>query len=204
MRLVRPLTFAALSAALLAAAPILPAGAGDERDSWLGERTGFDEPLRFRAENGGAFRPRAVIVAGAGGAVAAKLPHAADVRSENRVDLSGTPLLGGLFPRTLDVASVREGAYVGPVFRVGDTLVVQADAAPAGLESRRVAISTNIPRYGAISYDLGMLGWVPVTAPTGPGVPVGTAHVVGGALVLASSGGEPAYPSVEALFDDLF
>ena len=189
---------------VIACLAALPAAAGDERDSFLGERPGFDEPLRFRAENGGAFRPRAVIVTGAGGALAARLPRAADALSENRVDLSGAPVLGPLFRGTLDVASVREGALVGPVYRVADTLVVDAGAAPVGLQSRPVAIATNIPRYGAISYGLGLLDWRPVTPPAIAGAQVGTAHVVNGALVLASQGGEPAWPSLDAMFRDLF
>lgn len=202
VRVLRPLLL------VIACMAALPAAAGDERDSFLGERPGFDEPLRFRAENGGAFRPEAVIVTGAGGALAAKLPRAADALSENRVDLSGAPVLGPLFRGTLDVASVREGALVGPVYRVGDTLVVDATAGavagPAGLQSRPVAIATNIPRYGAISYGLGLLDWRPVTPPAIVGAQVGTAHVVNGALVLASQGGEPAWPSLDAMFRDLF
>jgi hypothetical protein len=195
-----------IAAACLAA---LPAAASDERGSFLEERSGYDEPLRFRAENGGAFRPRAVVIAGAGGALAARLPGAANAMSENRVDLSNTPALGPLFRPTLDVASVREGALVGPVYRVGDTLVIDAGvidagAASAGIANRRVAISTNIPRYGAVSYQLGRLDWAPVAAPAVAGEPIGSAHIVGRTLVLASRGGEPAWPSVEALFRDLF
>ncbi len=203
MRTFRPLLLAAACLSVLPALT-LPAAASGGRDSFLGERPGFDEPLRFRTESGGAFRPRAIIVTGASSAIAAKLPRAADAQSEDRVDLHGAPLVGPLFRGTLDVATVRQGALVGPVYRVGDTLVVDAGAAPAGLQSRPVTIATNIPRYGAVSYALGLLHWTPVTRPTDAGVRVGTAHLVNGALVLASEGGEPAYPSVEALFHDLF
>src|SRR5690606_9670923 len=133
----------------------LPAMASEERGSFLGERSGYGEMLRFRAENGGSLRPRAVIVSGVGGALSARLPEAATVRDENRVDLSGTPVLGPLFRGTLDVARARQGELVGPVYRVGDTLVIDADAMPAGLTNRRVALATNVPRYGAISFQLG-------------------------------------------------
>jgi hypothetical protein len=195
-----------VAAACLSVLPVMasPALASDERGSFLDERSGHDEPLRFRAENGGAFRPRAVVVAGAGGALAARLPGAANAMSENRVDLSNAPVLGPLFRSTLDVASVREGALVGPVYRVGDTLVVDAGAAPAEVVNRRVAISTNIPRYGAVSYQLGRLDWAPAAPPAVAGEPIGSAHIVGRTLVLASRGGEPGWPSVEALFRDLF
>lgn len=192
---------AVVSASLAAA---LPAAASEERGSFLDERPGFDEPLRFRDERGGAFRPRALIVTGAGGAMAAKLPGAADARSENRVDLSGSPLLGPLFRETLDVASAREGALVGPVYRVGDALVVDATVAPSDLAGRPVVLSTNVPRYGAISFPLGRLDWQHVTRPTAERMPLGSAHIVDGRLVLASRGGEPAWPSVEAIFRDLF
>ncbi|HET7409169.1 MAG TPA: hypothetical protein VFJ13_03150, partial [Paracoccaceae bacterium] len=114
------LAFAGCLAALTA---WLPAGAS-ERDPFLDGRSGYDEMLRFRAENGGSFRPRAVVIVGAEGALAARLPGAATVRNENRVDLSGTPGLGPLFRETLDVASVRQGSLVGPVYRVGDRLVI--------------------------------------------------------------------------------
>ena len=200
-----------VAAACLSALPVMasPALASDERGSFLDERSGHDEPLRFRAENGGAFRPRTVVVAGAGGALAARLPGAANAMSENRVDLSNAPVLGPLFRPTLDVASVREGALVGPVYRVGDTLVIDAGtihagAAPSEVVNRRVAISTNIPRYGAVSYQLGRLDWAPAAPPALAGEPIGSAHIVGQTLVLASRGGEPAWPSVEALFRDLF
>jgi hypothetical protein len=88
--------------------------------------------------------------------------------------------------------------------------VVDATLAPAGfaagLAGRPVALSTNLPLIGAISYRLGRLGWMParVPEPSAAGEPVGSAHLIGEALVLASRGGEPAWPSVEALFRDLF
>jgi hypothetical protein len=123
------------------------------------------------------------------------------------VDLSSSPLVGQLFRETLDVASVREALLVGPVYRVADTLVVDATGAPGQaheLARRQVALSTNVPRIGAVSYHLGRLDWMPATAPAPAGAPIGSAHLVDGALVLASQGGEPAWPSVEAMFRDLF
>jgi hypothetical protein len=192
-------------AACLAALPAV----ASERASFLDERPGIGEPLRFRDASGGAFRPRALVVHGAAGALASELPSGArSARSENRVDLSSTPLVGHLFPETLDVASVRQGPLVGPVYRVADALVVDATQAPsgmaAGLARRHVALSTNLPRIGAVSYGLGRLDWTPVNVPAPAGAPIGSAHLVGGALVLASQGGEPAWPSVEAMFRDLF
>ena len=196
-RLLPLLLIAACLAALSAAA--------SERDSFLDERPGIGEPLRFRDASGGAFRPRTLILSGPAGALAAELPSGArSALSENRVDLSAAPLVGPLFRPTLDVASVREGPLVGPVYRVGDTLVVHATEAPADLARLRVVLSTNVPRVGAVSYRLGRLGWSPVGAAGPAGAPIGSAHLVDGALVLASQGGEPAWPSVEAMFQDLF
>lgn len=188
-------------AACVAAVP----AAASERDSFLDERPGIGEPLRFRDQAGGAFQPRALVLRGPAGALAAELPSGArSARSENRVDLSGAPLVGRLFAKTLDVASVRQGPLVGPVYRVGDMLVVDASQAPADLAQLHVALSTNLPRVGAVSYRLGRLGWAPVGAAAPAGAPIGSAHLVDGALVLASQGGEPAWPSVEAMFQDLF
>jgi hypothetical protein len=202
-KLLFPLLFAALcfAAAVLAAQP----APGGERDSFLDERPGIGEPLRFRDALGGAFRPRTLILRGADGALAARLPSGArSARSEDRVDLSSAPLVGPLFRGTLDVATVRQAALVGPVYRVGDTLVVDAATAPSELAKRQVAFSTNLPQVGAVSYGVGPLDWTPVAAPAPAGGPIGSAHLVGGALVLASQGGEPAWPSVEAMFRDLF
>jgi hypothetical protein len=202
-RLMFPLLLAALcfTAAFLAARP----APGGERDSFLDERPGIGEPLRFRDERGGAFRPRSLILRGAEGALAARLPSGArSAWSEDRIDLSSAPLVGPLFRETLDVATVRQGPLVGPVYRVGDTLVVDATIAPSELADRQVAFSTNLPRVGAVSYGLGPLDWTPAAAPAPTGAPIGSAHLVGNALVLASQGGEPAWPSIEAMFRDLF
>ncbi len=198
-----------LAAGCIAAAGLMALPAQADRDSFLDERPGIGEPLRFRDAAGGAFRPRALIVSGPSGASAADLPSGArSVRSEDRVDLSSTPIIGQVFRETLDVASVREAPLVGPVYRVGDTLIVDATQAPpeqaSGLARGHVALSTNVPRVGAVSYHVDRLAWRPVPAPALPSAPLGSAHLVDGTLVLASQGGEPAWPSLEAMFRDLF
>lgn len=193
-----------LAALPVAGTALAPMAAAGERGSWLDERGGYATPLLFRAANGGAFRPHAVVVMGAGAATAARLPEAADAAPEDRMDLSGVPVLGPLFRPTLDVASAREGTPVGPVYRVGDRLVIDVRTGAADATGRPVAIATNVPRYGAISYRLGRLDWQPTAAPAITGEPIGSAHILGGTLVLASQGGEPAWPSLEALLEDLF
>jgi hypothetical protein len=203
-RLAPLLLVAGTAGALLAAlAGALPAGAG-ERDSSRRERA-FGEPPVFRDANGGAFRPRSLIVTGPGGALEAPIPqNPRAARSENRVDLSGAPLVGGLFRSTLDVDSVRRGPLVGQVFRAGDALVVETADRPSDLTRRRVALATNVPRQGAVSFQLGRLDWRAAGRPSPERTPLGTAHIVNGDLVLASQGGEPAWPSLESLFRDLF
>lgn len=190
-----------VAAACLATPPAL---AGD-RDPIFEERPGILEPPLFRDARGGAFRPRDVIVVGPRSAMAARVSqNPRRTRSENRLDLSGVPLVGSLFRGTLDVASVRRAPLVGRVYRVGDALVVETARVPSELAGRRVALATNVPRYGAVSFELGRLDWQPTTPPTGHRVEIGSAHLVGGDLVLASQGGEPAFPSVRSLFGDLF
>ncbi len=181
-----------------------PAAAG-ERDSTLQERTAVREPPVFRDANGGAFRPRSIIVAGPRGAVAARVPeNARQTRGEDRVDLSGAPLVGGLFRGTLDVATVRRAPLLGQVYRAGDNLVVQTLETPPSLDGRPVALATNVPRIGAVSFQLGPLDWHAVPPPGGVRTQVGTAHLLDGELVLASSGGEPTFPSVGSFFRRLF
>ena len=172
----------------------------------FGEGPSVGEPLRFRAENGGAFRPRALIIQTGAGSLRAILPEASNnARSENRVDLSGTPVLGPLFRGTLSTDNARQGQRVGEVYRApGDYLVLIADGAGRDLSSYPLTLTTNLPRIGAVSYPLGRLRYGASGAPVSRGMPVGEAWLIDGQLVLASRGGEPAYPSVEALFRDIF
>jgi hypothetical protein len=189
----------------LAALPAATPAAAGERDASRGAQSHIGEPPVFRDANGGAFRPRSIIVAGPRGAQAARVPdNARQGRGENRVDLSGAPLVGGLFRGTLDVASVRAEPMIGRVYRVGNALVVETVETPPNLAGRPVALATNVPRLGAVSFALGPLDWHAVPAPQVPRAAIGSAHLVGDELVLASQGGEPAFPSVGALFRSLF
>ena len=195
------LAAACAAGALLA---IQPAPAGD-RDSRIENNATMGEPPVFRDADGGAFRPRSLIVAGPGGALAARIPeNPRQMQGENRVNLSGAPVVGSLFRPTLDVATARRGPLIGPVYRVGNALVVEAAETPPNLVGRPVALATNVPRSGAVSFQLGPLDWQPVPRPVMPRAEIGTAHIVDGELVLASRGGEPAWPSIGAFFRDLF
>ena len=180
-----------------------PASAGERSGDRFGDRPGVGEPLRFRDANGGAFRPSALIILSAAGTQIAPLPSTTNsARSEDRVDLSEIPLIGGLFGETLSTDDAREGRPVGKLQRVGDTLVLDARGSGISVTSLPVVMATNLPRHGAVSYRLGRLNYRPGGA-GGVGPVLGAAYEVDGKLVLASTGGEAAWPSLEAMFDDL-
>ena len=181
-------------------------GEAAERDSPFDERPSVGEPLRFRADNGGAFRPRALLIQTGAGTVRAILPEASDdARSEDRMDVSSVPLAGPLFRGTLSTDDARQGQRVGALYHApGDYLVLIAEGASVDLTGYPVALSTNLPATGAVSYRLGRLRYSGSGTPVNRGTQVGEAWLVGGQLVLASRGGEAAYPSVEALFRDIF
>ena len=186
---------------------LVPAvGVSAERDSPFDERPSVGEPLRFRADNGGAFRPRALLIQTGAGTVQAMLPEASnDARSEDRVDLSSTPLLGPLFQGTLSTDNARQGQRIGALYHApGDYLLLVVDSGPMDLTGYPVALTTNLPATGAVSYRLGRLRYGGSGAPVNRGTQVGEGWLVGGRLVLASRGGEAAYPSVEALINDIF
>ena len=195
-----------LIAPLMALLLVPGIGATAERDSPFDERPSVGEPLRFRADNGGAFRPRALLIQTGAGTVRAILPEASDdARSEDRVDLSSTPLVGPLFRGTLSTDNARQGQRIGALYHApGDYLLVVVDGAAQNLTGYPVALTTNLPSTGAVSYRLGRLSYGASGAPVNRGTRVGEAWLVGGQLVLASRGGEPAYPSIEALINDIF
>ncbi|MEM6620870.1 MAG: hypothetical protein AAF674_01485 [Pseudomonadota bacterium] len=177
--------------------------------SWAGERGAFDrhgssQPLRFRNADGGAFRPVELVLVTDRGTFGAILPENAEIQDEDRVDLSGLPVVGGVFKGTTAPSDARDGLLIGPVERIGDMLVIRAAGFPDGLERAPVTLSTSVPRFGLISYPLGRLNYRPVVIPAVVGQPLGQAHLLDGQLVVASDGGEPAYPSVDALVKDLF
>ncbi len=157
------------------------------------DRPGVGHPLRFTDAAENVFRPRQLVVVTPSGTVAARLPSTApDARSEERLDLSGTPLIGNLFRRRLaphDAA--REGTPVGPVTRFGDTLVVNAGQTAISPGSLRIVLTANFPRDGAVSFRLGQLRFNPAEAPAGTGRDAGSAYLLDGTMVLAGPGYGP-------------
>lgn len=187
----------------LAVMMAVPAGAGERSGDVFGDRPGIGEPLRFRDANGGAFWPSDLVILTSAGAQAAVLPRTSSgVRSEDRVDLSETPLIGAIFRETLSTGDAREGQLVGPVLQSGNRLVVDARSSASEVTNLPVILATNLPRLGAVSYRIGTLPYVPAGNAAG-GVEIGAAYLVDGRLVLASSGGEPAWPSLQAMFNDI-
>ncbi|MFK7941784.1 MAG: hypothetical protein AB8B85_02540 [Paracoccaceae bacterium] len=176
-----------------------------ERGSGIEDRPSVGEPLRFRNADGGAFQPRELVVLLPGRTLRAGLPEAAlNARSEDRVDLSGTPLVGVLFPQTLSPSDASEGIVLGDVYRNGSQLVIAADAEPT-FQSSPVVLTSNLPRLGAVSYTVGRLQFRDGVSLQRPGgAPIGTAYMLDGQLVIAAKGGGPAFPSVESLFKGLF
>lgn len=175
-----------------ALALVVPSAMAESRDE-----DGFDRPsvgvaISFASADGGSFRPRALIIHTASGAVSAQLPATSDdVASENRVDLSETGLIGGLFRGRLAPSDARRGQIVGQVIRSGDDLHVEATGWPGRLGDFPVAFSTRMRSYGLVSYRLGRLGYRAVSVPVPRGRVIGSAHIVRGKLVIASTEQDP-------------
>lgn len=187
--------------AALAALIAVPALAGEGREHGLWDRPTVGEPLRFQSANGGSFRPRALVIQTGAGASVARLPATSDdARSEDRVDLSGTALIGGLFQERLAADDARAGDLVGPVYRSGDTLIVDAGGWAGQVTGLPVTFATHTPQTGPVSYRLGRLSFAPAQAP-GNGGPIGQAYVLNGQLVIASPGN--GAPGLDKLFGGL-
>jgi hypothetical protein len=175
------------------------ATAGEGPD--FNDRPSVGHPLRFTDARGNVFRPRTLIMLTRSGTLAAPLPATTDnAASEDHLDFSGSPLIGQFFRRRLAPSdAAREGAPVGPVFRHGDTLVLDARSATVALTGRALILTAEFPRDGAISYHLGRPGFAPGALPrdvgsadgSAAGIPAGTAYLVDDALVLAGDGRGP-------------
>lgn len=185
--------------ALLGASLVAQAGARDHGPPTFQERPGVGQPVRFTDAAGLVFQPDRLVVLGRHGVRAARLPAATlHARSEEHVNLSGVPLIGQLFRGRLAPGDAkRRGVRVGPLTRVGDTLVLDARHSPVPLAHRALVLTANFPRTGAVSYRLGVPDFTPARAPSGTGHPAGTAWLVGRTLVLAGAGYAPAIGSWE-------
>jgi hypothetical protein len=170
----------------------LPAhGAGDRPG--FSDRPGVGQQVRFTDLRGNVFQPRALFVGSRSGTMRARLPAAtSNAESEDHLDLSGAPVIGQFFRGRLAPAdAAREGTLAGPVYRLGDALVIDTRDTAVPLEGRELVLTAKFPGDGVVSYRLGRLPFAPGTLPGGTGRPAGTGYLVNGALVLAASGRDP-------------
>ncbi|HUF55355.1 MAG TPA: hypothetical protein VMM55_02220 [Thermohalobaculum sp.] len=182
---------AALAVALSAAAE---AGQGNDRRTTRAETDySIHFPVSFRSERGGRFEPERMVIVTRQGAWEAALPsRAREVRRADHLDFSGVPLIGPFFrERTAPQDAERHGLPVGPVARVGDTLVLDARGHATPLTNLRVTLTSDLPRLGPMAFDLGALAYGPAAAAPGSGVRVGEAYLLDGRLVLAGDGRRP-------------
>ncbi len=166
------------------------------------DRPGLGQPLRYTDINENVFRPRRLVIVTPSGIYAATLPaNARESRFEDRLDLSGLPLVGGLFrPRLAPQDATREGMRLGPVTRFGDTIVVDAGATAVTPGNLRIVLTANFPRDGAVSHWLGTLQFAPAAAPAGAARAAGSAYIVDDTMVLAGPGFEPRITDWNTLF----
>ena len=163
------------------------------------------QQLLFRSANGGAFQPRTLTVTTTTGTQSTSLPAAVNsARDDNRIDLSGTQIVGGLFEPTLSTDQAHAGIRIGPVFQSSSGgLVVDATNHRGDLTGLPITLTTNLPGRGAVSYPLGLQQWHTGPAET-QGTEIGDAFLLDGRMVIASRGGEPAYPSIGAFLESIF
>lgn len=192
---------------LITLLPFTNAALACERCTSLGDNGGpqVGQQLLFRSANGGAFQPRTLTLITTAGLRSVSLPAAVDtVRNEDRIDLSGTQIVGDLFEPTLSTDQARAGVRVGPVFQSPSSgLVVDATGWDGNLTGLPLTLTTNIPSRGAVSYPLGLQRWGAGRSGA-KGTEIGDAWIVNGQMVIASRGGEAAYPSVGALLESIF
>lgn len=165
------------------------------------------EPLVMRSAQGGAFHPDRLVLLAGGVARVAVLPQTAPARSEDRVDLSGTPILGALFEERIAPGDAARGVHLGRLTRQGDTLVLDLGPLEASALARVMAaplvLTGELPRVGAVSFQLPPPDWAQGRAAPG-GEAVGAGYYLDGRLVLAATGGGPAIPDLGRVLEGLF
>lgn len=193
-------------AVLLGALVTSPTHADGEGPPSFRDRPQVGQPVRFTDAAGHVFQPERLVIVTPHGAQAAPLPATTrSTRSEEHLDLSGLPLIGHVFRRRLAPGDARQrGVQVGPLSRMGESLVLDARESPVAIDSREIILTANFPRDGAVSYRLGALRFAPVSEPGEVvGRPAGTAWLVGEVLVLAGPGYGPGIENLEAVIGEL-
>ena len=179
--------------AALALLLALPAHGGAGEGPNFRDRPTVGQQLRFTDLRGHSFRPRALYIVARSGTSVARLPEAINnASSEDHLDLSGTPLVGQLFRDRISPSdAAREGQPVGPVYRLGDALVLDARETATPIDTGDLVLTATLPRDGTVRYPLGRLDFRPGTLPGGTGTAAGTAYMLHGMLVLAAEGRSP-------------
>lgn len=191
----------ALAFLLLVLAPLAaPAG---EAPEGLEDRPSVGIPVRFIDTRGFVFRPERLILASPAGTFAAAIPPTTDeAYSEDRLDLTGLPLVGPFFRERLAPGDARrEGIPVGDLFRVGTSLLLETAATPHTLEGRRLVLTAALPRAGIVSFHLPPPAFHAAALPQGARVPAGRAYLIGeNTLVLAGPGDAVLIDDWDAFF----
>lgn len=169
------------------------------------EGLGMREPILFGDGDGGGFAVADVVVLAGDGTRSAVLPpFPPSPVSEERVDLSGTPLLGQVFKQRFGPADIEDnGLPLGPVYRSGDVLIVDLRRQEQPFQAVPVVLSSEIDGLGAISYRLGRLDFVETASPQGTGRQIGFAYLLGSTLALVADGERPAIRDLSRPFDSL-
>lgn len=176
----------------VAAGLAVPAVARDRNEDRFDQYVASAFPLSFRSERGGRFQPDRIVLLTAEGSRWAVLPSHVRTRSADHLDLSGMPGFGQFFQQRIAPQDAeRKGTPVGVVSRIGDTLVVDARATGVPVADRPLVLATDLPRFGGVTFEVGLPRWQPGQPPGAAGPRVGSAWLLDGRLVLASDGGRP-------------
>lgn len=159
-------------------------------------------PLLYAASASEEIRADSLLILQAGVARWAPFSRGAlEPISEDRIDLGSTPLIGKLFDRRIAPGdAARDGAYLGPVYRVGGALALDLQTPDVRFQELPVSIATQLNGLGPVRYDLGLLTYraAPQWSPSGP--VIGRAFQVGERMVIASEGDLPAIADLYDLF----
>ena len=192
---------------LLGLAMALGAGAPAAADGPFGfrdEGVPIAPQVQFRDAHGGVFYPRGIALVTPDGLVRASIPGTArDTTWEHRIDLSALPLVGAVFQPVLDPAAAATGDLVGPVYRVGNDLVVAPSNWGPDLAERDVTLTAHVPGFDALRFDFGRLSFSRTENTAPRSGQIGMAYVKNGALVLASDSGTAQRPALANLLEDL-
>lgn len=160
----------------------------------------YTEPRQIRVvalmSPNSQFTPHVIFIASVDGVLRAPLPRWADAVPASRLDLSGVPLIGGIFGQRSAIHEIEPEQRVGALLRRGDALVAQFDrASPTGWANQPVRLVTRAP----MTHEIVSITLKPKFTPSpqtrsiehpapaapGTGQPIGDVYLSPGGLVLA-------------------